>query len=103
MTREINTDAKGITYIRVSKMAAEKMYNVGYPVYVMASNMIFENPWVAPYRIKKQDIEENPFTMGSSFREIVSDFMYYNCDQERGRYVKYYVKYNDYMCFKPHK
>lgn len=33
--------------------------------------------------------------IGNSFDNHVNDFMYYNCDYERGRGVKYFIKEED--------
>jgi hypothetical protein len=39
----------------------------------------------------KKAIEDNAFLMNSTFEDIVNDFRYYNCDNERGKYPIFFV------------
>ena len=39
-----------------------------------------------------EKIEDNAFTCGSTFKQVVNDFKYYNCDNERGKYPIFFIE-----------
>ena len=39
-----------------------------------------------------EKFEDNAFTCGSTFRQLVNDFKYYNCDNERGKYPIFFIE-----------
>jgi hypothetical protein len=53
--------------------------------------MRVSNVWQSPMPFNKKAIEDNAFLMNSTFEDIVNDFRYYNCDNERGKYPIFFV------------
>lgn len=80
---------RGQVFVRVNKHKARAMFKQGETVLMLQSNMRIDNMWQAPYPISRF---MDCVTMGHTFDSIVDEFMYYNCDAERGYSVKYYVK-----------
>lgn len=54
--------------------------------------MRIDNPWQHPMPLCTSDVENNSFTIGSTFKAMVNDFKYYNCDNERGKYPIFFVE-----------
>ena len=54
--------------------------------------MRLNNHWQHPYKISKEQTEGNAFTVGSTFKQMVNDFTYYNCDNERGKYPIFFIE-----------
>ena len=77
---------------QVTIKEAEKAYNEGKNVWLHSCNMSLTNHWQHPYRINKKEIEDNAFTCCSTFRQLVNDFKYYNCDNERGKYSIFFIE-----------
>ena len=74
-------------FSRITKRAAEKLYEQGKTVYVSSCNMSPVSIWQPAIPINRQD------EMGeSSFPARINAFEYYNCDRERGRYAAFYFK-----------
>jgi len=71
---------------QVSIRKAARLFNEGETIYIIACNMRFDNPWSFPCPASKKDSYED------DFYKYVDDFIYYNCDSERGKYPNYYVK-----------
>ena len=86
-------DCEGVSrnVMQVTKGKAKKAYENGEPVWMHPCNMAVRNPWQNPIPISKKRIEDNAFFNGSTFEDIVNDFHYYNCDNERGKYLIFFV------------
>lgn len=78
----------GERVIRVNKKVARKMYDAGKQVWLIQDMMRLVNAWQSPCPIDNKSERE--------FDAQVNEFMYYNCDSERGRGVKYFVRQSDY-------
>ena len=79
---------------RISKRAAEKLYNAGKPVYMLPCKMRFDNPWEKPYKAQKEELTK---AYGgekyATFEQIINTFHYYNCQyNETGKYIAYYME-----------
>lgn len=89
-------DVSSKSFRRVSKRAAEKMYNNDVLVYALACNMSPDNLYERPVLLGSWKIDEITGTAsrdGSvSFETAVMYYEIYNCDYRRGRYAAYYVK-----------
>lgn len=73
---------------QVRRDTAKKCYEKFQTVYLLASNMRFDNKiWGGACPIHK-DRE----SWGENFESIINSFEYYNCDSERGRYVRFFVE-----------
>ena len=77
---------------QVNIKVAEKAYNEGKQIWLLPCNMRINNPWQHPMPLCTSDVENNAFTIGSTFKEIVNDFKYYNCDNERGKYPSFFIE-----------
>lgn len=72
---------------RISKAKARKLWEEGFTLYFLSSNMRFDNVWQSPMEDQK-----NGFSFqGYTFDKICNNYLAYNCDRERGRYIKFYV------------
>ena len=78
--RQIKTKS----YIRISKKTARALYNTGQEnrVFFCPVNLNPESPWGLMWNAPNNDI---------SFDQLVSEYEYYNCDNDRGRYAAFYV------------
>ena len=79
---------------RIDKRVAEKMFNQGETIYFCSSNMMFDSVWQSPCPTNKAEIEESmtPKNPDKLFDFMCADYRYYNCDAERGRRIKFYIK-----------
>lgn len=77
---------------QVSIKSAEKAYNDGKQLWLHPCNMRVNNLWQTPMPLNKADVDNNAFTNGSSFKAMVNDYKYYNCDNERGKYPIFFVE-----------
>lgn len=73
----------GKKFVRVNKTKARIKYNEGKTVYLIPDMMRLDNAWQFPCPVNNKDERE--------FDAVVNAFRYYNCDNERGRGVKYFV------------
>ena len=78
-------------YIRVNKNAAKRLVNEGYTIRVLPCKMRLANVWVDPYEINKAYLEERETT----FDKFCNSYSYYNCNNELGRYIAFYL-YGDF-------
>lgn len=72
---------------QVTKPTARKMYESGKTVYFHPSNMRFDNMWQHPMPAQKDGYS----FVGYTFDQVCSSFQTYNCDNERGRYIHFFV------------
>ena len=82
---------KGIRYIRINKRKARIKFNEGKVIFLIQDNIRLINAWQSPCPISN----DRDSAIGRTFDNHVTDFMYYNCDSERGRGVKYFIKEED--------
>ena len=71
---------------RIQKRTAKKLFEKGREIFMLASKIAFDNPWITPYPAEK----ERSHT--SDFERLCDSFLVYNCDAERGRYIHFFVK-----------
>lgn len=72
-----------IIYKRISKKKAVNVFTKGMSVFLLPSKVRFNNMWIKPYEINKNH--------GYNFDQIISTYIYCNCNNEYGRYPKFYV------------
>lgn len=82
---------QGVKYVRINKRKARIKFNEGKTIFLIPDMMRLENAWQSPCPISNNRLS----AIGTSFDNHVNDFMYYNCDSERGRGVKYFIAEND--------
>lgn len=75
---------------QINVKTAHRLFESGKEVFLQSSNMRFESVWCNAMPLKK----ETAFT--DDWEYIVADFAYYNCDNERGKYIHYFVRLSDY-------
>lgn len=73
---------------QVNKTIAKKIYESGGMVYLLASNLEFDNKVNRPQETSKDGIQY----AGLDFDQIISNYIAFNCDTIRGRYVNYFVE-----------
>lgn len=75
---------------QVQKRTAKKLFYAGVNIYLQSSNMRFDNFWQKPMPIDKSQLGYK-----DTFDRICNCYKYYNCDCERGYYIRFYVKVTD--------
>jgi len=101
---------KTVTLKRVSKAAARKAFCNGEEIYLQSSNMYPFGIWqsVCPVKLDRGQLQVDkdhyqfcvdggyqlPSTIpteASQFDYIALNYSWYNCDNERGRYIHFYT------------
>ena len=59
----------------------------GETVYLLSCNMRPNNMWQSPCPVNK-----NKDVYDSTFENVINDYRYYNCDNERGKYPIFFIK-----------
>ena len=76
---------------KVSKRKALQLFNKGVTIHLCSSKItpqiIQHSPWFSWYKIKKSIADEQ----GETFETCVNSFENYNCTNETGLRVNYYV------------
>jgi len=75
---------------QITKRTAKKYFEAGKNIFLMASNMRFDNMWITPYEVKKDSMQ-----CTENFDLMCNEFEYYNCDSERGSYIHFFIREND--------
>lgn len=73
---------------QVNKTIAKKIYESGGTVYLLPSNLTFANRTVRPQETSKDGQQ----FAGYDFEAIVNNYISFNCDTIRGRYVNYFIE-----------
>lgn len=73
---------------QVQKRTARNMFHEGEVIYLCPCNMRFDNVWQKPFEISNV----SGAWYGYTFDQLCNNYEHYNCDSERGRYVRFYVK-----------
>lgn len=73
-------------YRRIDKRVARRLYDAGEDVLFIPCNMRPDNMWGL-------GIVENKYLLGQeeTFDKLVNAYTWYNCTNETGRYVAFYV------------
>lgn len=72
---------------RIDKREARKLFDAGETILLVPSNMSFYDNirWSCAYTINKADVDEF-----GNFDTLINSYMYYNCNNETGKYIKFY-------------
>lgn len=84
--------------VKVTKPQARKLFAMGKDINLQSSKMPVYSMWQKPYLLRYVTYFEEAgsgMTAEAYFDKVVSDYCYYNCDKDRGKYVSYYVDYRD--------
>ena len=107
-----NLYGKWITLKQISKRTARKLYASGEEVCLQSCNMMPFGAWqnacpITPDQTHVDEVDkphydfcvENGYplpvhepTLAGQFDATCNEFYYYNCDNERGRYISFYQK-----------
>ena len=83
----------GNFYKQVSRKTARKHFENGDNLLLHPSNLRFDNIWQSPMSAHIDNnccIQEED--RSKRFDQLCHDFMFYNCDNERGKYINYFVE-----------
>ena len=80
-----NTQHCMIQQISINK--AKSLFDRGVTIFIQSSNMPFDGMWFSALDIN--------FEHGVEFEALINSFRVYNCNDERGNYIHFYVKAND--------
>ena len=75
---------------QIQKRTARKLFDAGKSIFMMPSNLMFDCVWTTPMQTDRSRLGYH-----KNFDSICDDFKYYNCDCERGYYIRFYVKVTD--------
>ena len=75
---------------QINVRTAKKLFENGKELYLIPSNMVFDSLWYHPMSVKKETAHTE------NFDHIINEFSYYNCDNERGKYIQYFVRVSDF-------
>lgn len=78
-------------YIRVDKRQAFNRFKKGQDIYLLASKLNPNNIFQAPSRIVLDTLPDAD-SAEVQFDNYISNYRYYNCDEERGLVVRFYYK-----------
>lgn len=86
--------------IRVNRTKARRLYNAGFPVYMLPCKTRLDNSWIKPARMIKESINyisndgfNTIVARNDSFETVENAYSYYNCNyQETGKYPAYYIE-----------
>tara|TARA_R110000787_G_scaffold271946_1_gene379292 strand:- start:246 stop:533 length:288 start_codon:yes stop_codon:yes gene_type:complete len=81
----------GKNWKQVNKTTAKKVYDSNKAIMINPCNMRINNPWTAPFEVKKGILEENCWHQDATFDSIVNEFEYYNCNNEMGNYSNFFA------------
>ena len=70
-------------YIRVRRDVAKRHFNAGTAVFAMPWKMRLGNMWTSPMLADHEEFK--------SFEEFENSCTYYNCNNETGKYLAWYI------------
>ena len=79
-------NVKAYGYKRVSKRKARSLFKDGVIIYLLPSNIKLNNPWMKPSAIVYNE------KSGNNFDSYSDEFKFYNCNNETGKDIWYYIK-----------
>lgn len=90
-----------VSYKRVNKSIARKMYNHGCSILLLPCKVsesalydsTSQNHWVRPFTINISECKHD----ANKFDRSVNEYEYYNCNAELGYYAHYFVSIDDFI------
>ena len=83
----VNLGDKKVVLSRVSKLKAKRLFQEGVTIYLYPCMANPSSIWLSPPGINAE--------YDSSFDTIVNHYEYYNCNNELGRYAKFFVEFRE--------
>lgn len=75
---------------QISIRKARKLFDKNVTIYLQSSNMRFNTHFQSADPVNKKNCSS-----WWGFEQICNNFRYYNCDNERGKYIHFYVDEKD--------
>ena len=75
---------------QISKRTAKRLFEDGKEIFIQSSNMTFENVWQSAAGIEKAYL-----SYGETFETVCNSYLYYNCDNYRGKYIHFFIREKD--------
>lgn len=91
-----NSRVKG--FRRITKVRAKRLYEAGEVVYCIPCRLVPGNLWAPEFGVTKTDLaaldgEAQYFVVNTQdFDRLVERCTFYNCNNETGRYLAFYIK-----------
>lgn len=82
-------------WLRISKAKAKKLYEKGKSVWCLPSKMNPYSEWISPCLMPNEAsyLGEPPKKEWvRTWEQAINSFSYYNCNEEQGKFIKFYVK-----------
>lgn len=76
---------------QISKRTARRLWDEGKEIFFHSSNMRFDNMWQHPMPASKNGYSFVSYT----FDQVCSSYETFNCDNERGRYIHFFITLED--------
>jgi len=80
--QSIKIENKAVKQVNIAK--AKTAYDGGKRVWLHPCNLRLDNAWQAPFSFQKQ--------IDLDFYVLVNEAEVYNCDNERGKYLNYFIE-----------
>ena len=84
----------GTMWVRIPKAVAHKLYVCNIPLLIAPCKYRLDSPGGCGFYCKKTD-QQKELGFTPHFRQLVSEYEYYNCNNELGRYAKFFVNQYD--------
>lgn len=73
-------------FVKINKTKARKLFNEGKEIHLLPCKARFGGMWLGEGAVISNKI------LTSAFDTIVNEYIYYNCNNELGKYPAYYIK-----------
>jgi len=80
-----------ITVKQINKIEAKRLFNNGETIYLQTSNFYPFGVWQNLMTVNIKDDVDNST---DQFEFLCNSFRWYNCDNERGKYIHFYKQLN---------
>lgn len=71
---------------QISIRKARKLFDKNIAIYLQSSNMPFNGVWQSACKVQKPT-----YSGWHNFDNVCAEYRFYNCDNERGKYIHFYV------------
>ena len=86
--------------VRVNKIRAKKLFCEGKNIFLQPCNMLFDGRLKSPVEVDKESAFNGSWrvcydTPEELFDALVGEYTYYNCNNEFGRYLRFFIRKSD--------
>lgn len=75
------------TFKKVTKNTALKAFNAGLDIYMLPCKANPKSYWINPAKFNKKMV----FDAGRTIESVINEYTFYNCNNQLGNYITYYV------------